>query len=266
MPAKMHKYPRTQHLTGSRLQPGDEDLEQAPFAELQGKFLVIEEKCDGANAGVSFTDEGQLLLQSRGHFLSGGGLGEDQFSLFKAWGQVHQEALWQLLGPRYVLYGEWLFKKHTVFYDQLDHYFLEFDVLDTEDGQFFSAARRREFLRDCQFIHSVPVLYEGETPRRLKDLVAFIGPSRLQSANWRENLLAETELRGFNVERVNRQTDFAGLMEGLYLKTEEDGRVTQRLKYVRWDFLQAVFAAASHVNDYPMLPNKLREGVDIFAA
>ena len=59
----MHKYPRTQHLTGSRLQPGDEDLAQIPFAELQGKFVVVEEKYDGANAGVSFTNDGQLFAK-----------------------------------------------------------------------------------------------------------------------------------------------------------------------------------------------------------
>ena len=30
------KYPRTPHLVGSRLQPGDEDLSQIPFAEIKG--------------------------------------------------------------------------------------------------------------------------------------------------------------------------------------------------------------------------------------
>jgi hypothetical protein len=261
----MYKYPRTQHLSGSRLQPGDEDLEQVQFADLQGKFLVVEEKCDGANSGVSFTPEGQLLLQSRGHFLSGGGLGEDQFSLFKAWGSVFQEKLWRLLGSRYVLYGEWLYKKHTMFYDRLDHYFLEFDILDTETGEFFSTARRREFLWGADFICSVPVLYEGVTPARLQDLAAFAGPSRFQSTGWQETLNQEIMTRGLAAERVRRQTDFSGRMEGLYLKIEENGQVTARLKYVRWDFLAAVFAAEAHVNDYPMLPNHLREGVDIFA-
>ena len=49
----LHKYPRTHHLEGSRLQPGDEDLRSVRLAELRGQRLVIEEKLDGANAGLS---------------------------------------------------------------------------------------------------------------------------------------------------------------------------------------------------------------------
>ena len=70
------KYPRTPHIEGSRLQPGDEDLSQIPFAEIAGLPLVIEEKIDGANSALSFDPSGQLLLQSRGHYLTGGYLGK----------------------------------------------------------------------------------------------------------------------------------------------------------------------------------------------
>ncbi len=70
--AELVKYPRTAHLEGSRLQPGDEDLEAVPFEDVRGLPLVVEEKLDGANAALSFDEEGDLLLQSRGHFLTGG--------------------------------------------------------------------------------------------------------------------------------------------------------------------------------------------------
>ena len=59
------KYPRTQHLLGSHIQNGDEDLRVAAPAELAGCFLVIEEKVDGANSAISFDDDGSLILQSR---------------------------------------------------------------------------------------------------------------------------------------------------------------------------------------------------------
>ena len=55
----MRKYPRTPHLQGSRLQPGDEDLDQVPFAELRGRFVVVEEKLDGANCGIRFDGAGE---------------------------------------------------------------------------------------------------------------------------------------------------------------------------------------------------------------
>ena len=126
------KYPRTLHIEGSRLQPGDEDLGSAtPFAHIAGRHLVVEEKMDGANSAISFDADGQLLLQSRGHYLTGGPR-ERHFALFKQWAGTLAGALWERLGSRYVMYGEWLYAKHTVFYDALPHYFMEFDILDRE--------------------------------------------------------------------------------------------------------------------------------------
>ena len=42
------KYPRTPHITGSRIQPGDEDLKEVGREVLAGRALVIEEKLDGS--------------------------------------------------------------------------------------------------------------------------------------------------------------------------------------------------------------------------
>jgi hypothetical protein len=70
---EIYKYPRTPHLEGSRLQPGDDASDQMPLAQLAGRHVVIEEKLDGANCGLSFGAAGDLLLQSRGHYLAGGG-------------------------------------------------------------------------------------------------------------------------------------------------------------------------------------------------
>jgi hypothetical protein len=51
---QIYKYPRTHHLEGSRLQPGDEDLNSIPFSTIREQYLVVEEKVDGANAAISF--------------------------------------------------------------------------------------------------------------------------------------------------------------------------------------------------------------------
>ena len=99
------KYPRTPHLEGSRLQPGDEDLSQIPFAELAGRHLVVEEKCDGANSAVSFSADGELLLQSRGHYLTGG-YRERHFNLMKQWAVVHKDVFYRVLGSRYISSAE----------------------------------------------------------------------------------------------------------------------------------------------------------------
>src|SRR5688500_9309043 len=88
----IQKYPRTHHVEGSRLQPGDGDLAAVPFRELAGRHLVVEEKVDGANAALRFGADGSLLLQSRGHYLAGGAR-EKHFNLFKQWAHAHADAL-----------------------------------------------------------------------------------------------------------------------------------------------------------------------------
>ena len=123
------KYPRTQHLQGSRLQAGDEDLSQVPFKEILGKNIVIEEKIDGANSAVSFDDDCNLLLQSRGHYLRGG-YNERHYNLLKQWENLNMDLFYSALGNRYIMYGEWMYAKHTVFYDALPDYFMEFDIYD----------------------------------------------------------------------------------------------------------------------------------------
>jgi hypothetical protein len=257
---ELRKYPRTLHLEGSRLQPGDEDAHAVPFRRLAGRYLVVEEKLDGANAGIRFDAAGRLLLQSRGHVLTGGER-EKHFNLFKRWANAHAAALYAALGSRHVLFGEWLYAKHTIFYDELPHYFLEFDVLDTETDTFLSTDRRRELLAAAPLV-SVPVLRRGAAS--LDELLALIGPSLYKSADWRDRLIETGMARGVEFERVWSETDRSDLMEGLYVKVEEGGAVVERYKYVRASFLTAVLDSGTHWLKRPVVPNRLRGGADLF--
>jgi hypothetical protein len=148
---QMIKYPRTPHLEGSRLQPGDSDANQVGLSSLTHGLLVWEEKVDGANCGVSFDPQGRLQLQSRGHFLTGGAR-ESQFNLFKQWATAWEEDLYCVLGDQYVMYGEWCYAKHSVWYDQLPHYFLEFDVLDKRTNAWLGTPERHQLLRELREI------------------------------------------------------------------------------------------------------------------
>lgn len=255
----IHKYPRTPHLEGSRLQPGDEDLSQVPFSYIQGKHLVVEEKIDGANTAISFSPEGELLLQSRGHYLTGG-YRERHYNLMKQWAGIHQDAFFEVLGARYIMYGEWLYAKHTVYYDALPHYFLEFDILDRKAGIFLDTHTRREMLKDLPVI-SVPVLAEGEFQNK-DDLIALLGKSNYITENKLETLRRTSRRLGLDEERQARQTDPSDTMEGLYIKIEEDGRVVDRMKYVRASFTQTVEASQTHWLDRPIVPNGLRLPVE----
>lgn len=257
------KYPRTPHLQGSRLQDGDSDAGQVAYGTLTGQWLVVEEKLDGANAGISFSNGGELRLQSRGHYLTGGGR-ERQFNLFKQWAVAHEHWLLERLEDRFVLYGEWLHKKHSVFYDHLPHFFCEFDVWDRATGLFLSTAARRRLLADGPVL-SVPVLYEGAAPRRYAELMALLGDSLAKTAQWREVFEQVVRREGLDLARAWRQCDRSSRMEGLYLKLEDERQTLGRLKWVRQDFVQAILDADQHHANQPYIPNQLAAGVDLYA-
>lgn len=254
------KYPRTPHLVGSRLQPGDEDLSQIPFSQIRGRHLVVEEKCDGANSAISFSPDGTLLLQSRGHYLTGG-YRERHYNLMKQWANVHKDAFYRVLGSRYIMYGEWMYAKHTVFYDKLPHYFLEFDIFDRDNGVFLDTHSRKKLLMDLPVV-AVPILGEGEYHTR-EDILGLLGKSHYIGEDHLSCLRRLSSSLNLDPDRQCRETDPEPLMEGLYLKVEEEGRVVQRLKYVRHGFYQTVQLSDSHWLDRPIIPNQLAVPVEV---
>nr|UKE84021.1 RNA ligase family protein [Pectobacterium sp. PL152] len=172
------KYPRTPHLEGSRLQSGDDASDQIALKALAGRYVVIEEKIDGANSGVSFNETAELLLQSRGHYLAGGSR-ERQFNQFKLWATAHEMRFLELLEDRFVMYGEWAYSKHSVFYDRLPHYFHEFDIYDRRDGIFY---RRHADTRCWPVRPCCPFRYF--TPEKCQQIRRCCGS--WYSARWRK--------------------------------------------------------------------------------
>ncbi|CTQ55741.1 hypothetical protein LP7551_04287 [Roseibium album] len=255
------KYPRTRHLEGSRLQIGDLSDDQR-IADLAGKLLIVEEKVDGANCALSYEADAIPRLQSRGHFLTGGHR-ERHFDLFKTWASVHAARLFEALGCRYIMYGEWMYAKHTVFYDQLPSYFLEFDLYDRFSEQFLSTAQRREVLFGLP-VMPVPVVHKGEVAS-VEQVRSLVRSSLFKSSQWRQSLQEAAEISGNRMEMVEQQTEDSDLSEGLYLKLEDDRNVVGRFKFVRADFVQAIAASDGHWQSRPILPNRLADGVDIFA-
>lgn len=206
---ELFKYPRTPHLTGSRIQPGDEDLRVIDLSLLSEQNLIVEEKLDGSNSGISFNKDGMLLLQSRGHFLDGGAR-ERHFGILKSWAVSHQSKLFDALGTRFVMYGEWLYAKHTCFYDALEHYFIEFDIFDKETKSFLSTERRKEFLKGLSVV-SAPVVFRGRI-RSAKELKKLITKSAFQSTDWKARLIEICETKKINAERVLQETDSTNLI------------------------------------------------------
>lgn len=257
------KYPRTPHLEGSKLQEGDSCEGQVLIKSLQGQNVVIEEKVDGGNSGISFSEGGDLLLQSRGHYLVGGGR-ERQFNLFKKWATAHESTFLSVLEDRYIMYGEWMHKKHSVYYDKLPHYFLEFDVWDKKLSRFLSTPARKLLLKGLPVL-SVPVLYTGLMPSSLKEIKSMVNPSLARTGDWLEKYISDADDSGMTREQALRMVDMSLKAEGLYIKVETEDETVARYKWVRSDFVQTILDTNVHHSNQPYVANRLESGVDIYS-
>lgn len=237
------KYPRTPHLFGSRGTDDDKHLGEAESRRfIADQSLIVEEKLDGTNVGIHFTDEGGMVLQARGHLITEGM--HPQYDLFKQWCAVKRPVLEDRLEDRFILFGEWVYARHSVHYQQLPHYFFEFDIYDKQGEVFLNLERRLALLKGTG-IHTVPVLHVGALDREM--LGALVGPSRFGSVF--ENPLTN---------RIDQ------LMEGLYLRTERTGVVSGRAKFVRPEFVERV-KQSEHWQHQAMTVNRLEENADIWS-
>ena len=236
------KYPRTPHLFGSKGTDDDKHLnEKDSNAFIADESLIVEEKIDGTNVGIHFLD-GELVLQCRGHLITEGM--HPQYDLFKQWAAVKRHVLEECLGEQFILFGEWVYARHSVFYRRLSHYFFEFDIYDKQAKAFLDLKQRLSILAGTG-IETVPVVHQGILAKT--DLQSLIGPSQFDSQ-------FETPM--------SHQAD--NLMEGLYLRTEADGVVTGRAKFVRPEFVEKI-KQSTHWQHQARVPNQLADGVDIWS-
>lgn len=239
---KFTKYPRTPHLFGSTGTDDDRHLNEASSnAFLNDASLIIEEKLDGTNVGIHFGESGELILQCRGHLITAGM--HSQYDLFKQWTQTKRSMLQSMLTQRYILFGEWLYARHTVSYNALSHYFFEFDIFDKQASQFLDLATRLDMLQGSS-IKTVPVVHQGVL--KANRLVDLIGPS-----------VFDSEFRNPLTGRIDNR------MEGIYLRTEKAGIVTGRAKFVRPEFTEAI-KQSTHWQYRSMVVNQLAEHADIW--
>jgi hypothetical protein len=218
------RFPRTPHLgwLGTGEPRDDKVLTPAEVRELLSRDVVVEEKVDGANIGISVAPEGVLRVQNRGSFLDLASP-PPQFRPLRHWLAVRQAPLTDALGSGLLLFGEWCYAKHSIHYTRLPDWFIAFDVYDRSAQRFWSAGRRDTFARSLA-LSVVPCIATGR----------FDFPA---------------------VERLLGPSCFAdGPAEGVYVRRDAGDFLDSRAKLVRREFTQAI---DSHWSRGPLEPNCL---------
>ncbi len=221
------RFPHTHHLIwlGEGEPRGDKVLAPPEVEDMLQHELIIEEKLDGANLGLSLDEHGELRAQNRGSYLEQPFNG--QFSRLNAWLGQFQHGLKSHLTPQLILFGEWCAAQHSLDYHALPDWFLLFDVYDRGEGRFWSVARRAQLAQDLG-LAQVPELGHGRFTR--KSLTQF-----LEQATSRYR---------------------AGQVEGVVLRHDSPLWNESRAKFVNKGFVQAI---EEHWRSRTMQWNQVRQ-------
>jgi hypothetical protein len=121
------RFPHIPHLAW--LGPGqprnDKVLAAAEAEALLAGEVVVEEKVDGANIGLSTNERGEVRVQNRGHYLDREQT-HPQFRPLWSWLAAREAELADRLWPNLVLFGEWCYAVHSVVYDRLPDWWRSF--------------------------------------------------------------------------------------------------------------------------------------------
>jgi predicted kinase len=206
---ELMKFPRTKHLYNlGGASRDDLLLDSNEQNEFLTREIVIEEKIDGANFGISIDPEtNELKFQNRSHYVDSNYA--YQFKKLEKWKQIHMGELFDILVPgRHILFGEWVFAKHSIHYTNLPDYFVAFDIYDKLYNKFYSRQKLEEMLKNT----TIPIInmIAKEVPKKMDTILKYI----------------KSQSKYYN-----------GLIEGVYLRICDGDYTIKRAKIVRPDFL-----------------------------
>ena len=204
----IHKFPRTQHIINIGGASVDDRIldKQGYDSFMTDNDVFIAEKVDGAQLGISIDESYKILVQNRSHYVNS--KSHSQFEKLDKWIMDNNQSLYEILDEDTILFGEWLYAKHSISYDNLPDYFLAFDLYNKKKKLFYNRDILVEKLKDSS-IHYVREMYRG----KIKD---------------------QSQLLKM-IEEKSIYTD--GRVEGIYLKIFEGDYVKSRCKLVRNDFI-----------------------------
>ncbi|KAL9650038.1 hypothetical protein ABK040_003156 [Willaertia magna] len=222
----INKFPSTPHLfiTSSNVSRDDLHLDEYDAKDFYSTnyfpYLTLEEKIDGSNIGISLDPETmKFKCQNRSHFITS--QSHSQFKTLDNWLNEHSSELYTLLSLndfQYILFGEWMYAKHSIYYDKLPDTFIAFDIFDKKMGKFLSVEKRNEMLQEnCPSISIV---------KKIEILEGFIT---------KDILLKYLDTLYSNYKHEE------SCLEGIYIRLDgKDGYLEKRCKVVRSDFIQQI--------------------------
>jgi hypothetical protein len=230
MAETLYKFPSTPHLLwlGGGSVRDDKVLTHVEMEAFLSGPVVVEEKIDGANLGISFDQTGKMRLQNRGNWLEGKLSG--QWESLRGWAAKRLTVLRSVLPENHIVFGEWCYATHSVHYNDLPDWFLLFDVYDTVAEKFWNGARRNE-LAAAAGLAVVPQIAQG---RFTLDQVRLMLDGK----------------SAFSNEPI----------EGIYFRREHGNWLTARAKLVGPGFTQAI---AEHWSKKQLLRNRLHESIPL---
>lgn len=211
---QLYKFPRTQHLINLGGATVDDVISNKVLPQF-GTIVVIEEKIDGANMGITLDYYGNIQVQNRSHTVTS--QSHAQFRQLYLWLERHSKDLHTILHQdeqfpeRYILFGEWVVATHSIHYESLPDSFLAYDFYDRVTKKFASREHVSRLLQGTT-IHQVPIIQSSSEG------------------------VTENELKSY----MTRTSAFCdGPIEGVYVRFEDEERTytLDRGKVVRANFL-----------------------------
>lgn len=204
-------FPKTPHLPSSR---NHDSGDVVADSVVLSSYVCVEEKVDGASVGFS-SDDGNPVVRNRNNMLKKGYARKDtpakkQFRPIWNYFYDNKNKFNAVFDKgSYVIYGEWMWAQHGIYYDSLPDWFIAYDVYDLENQFFLSPNLARSMLIKAGF-ECPQLFFEGQSDEL--DLESIPGLSRVKS-KWSSDTI-----------------------EGVYIKSHDGSRLLHRYKYVRDDF------------------------------
>lgn len=205
------RFPHTPHLAwlGQGTPRGDKVLPPAEATALLAGDVVVEEKLDGANIGLSLGPDGSIRGQNRGQYLVQPYRG--QFARISSWLAARGHPLTTALQEDIAIFGEWCAARHSIEYKALGDWFVMFDVYDRKARRFWSTKKRNKLAKELE-LAVVPMVFEGQTTLDSLKRLVLREPSRLGPQH----------------------------MEGVVIRRETADWLESRAKLVHPEFTQAI--------------------------